>query len=108
MLLSLINQTLFITPLRSSVCLHLCFFVSLLFIPAVSGKFVLKTGCVFMWPCLESQVHIKMLMYASTLREQRRFPVEVITISFTVVPIPEDSGRDSSDVVTVFYSCADS
>ena len=28
--------------------------------------------------------------------------------SFTVVPIPEDSGRDSSDVVTVFYSCADS
>ena len=44
-------------------------------------------------------------MYALTLREQRRFPVEVITISFTVVPIPEDSGRDSSDVVTMFYSC---
>ena len=42
LLLSLINQTLFITPLRSSVCLYLCFFVcldlcffvSLLFIPA--------------------------------------------------------------------------
>ena len=58
LLLSLINQTQFITPLRSSVCLYLCFFVcldlcffvSLLFIPAVSGKFVLKTGCVFMWP----------------------------------------------------------
>ena len=47
-------------------------------------------------------------MYALTLREQRRFPVEVVTISFTVVPIPEDSGGDSSDVVTVFYSCADS
>ena len=27
---------------------------------------------------------------------------------FTVVPIPEDPARDSSDVVTVFYSCADS
>ena len=25
---------------------------------------------------------------------------------FTAVPIPEESGGDSSDVVTVFYSCA--
>ena len=32
----------------------------------------------------------------------------MLSPSFTVVPIPEDSGRDSSDVVTVFYSCADS
>ena len=32
----------------------------------------------------------------------------MLLLCFTVVPIPEDSGGDSSDVVTVFYSCADS
>ena len=35
-------------------------------------------------------------------------PRTLLSSCFTVVPIPEESGGDSSDVVTVFYSCADS
>ena len=32
----------------------------------------------------------------------------MLSPSFTVVQIPEESGGDRSDVVTVFYSCANS
>ena len=60
---SLINQAQLITPLRSFVFVFLSLFtfvlVCLLFVPSISGKSGLKTGCVFKWPCLESQVHIK-------------------------------------------------
>ena len=67
LLLLFINQALLINPLLSFVCLFVFVFLSLfafvfvclLFVPTISGKSVLKTGCVFKWPCLGSQVHIK-------------------------------------------------
>ena len=62
-----INQALLINPLLSFVSLLVFVFLSLfafvfvclLFVPTISGKSVLKTGFVFIWPCLGSQVHVK-------------------------------------------------
>ena len=83
LLLSLINQTLLITPLRSSVCLYLCFFLCF---------FAFCSSCLWKvrienWMCIYVALfgipgtYQNVEMYALTLREQRRFPVEVIIIS---------------------------
>ena len=82
LLLSLINQTLFITPLRSSLCLYLCFFVCLDLCSSCFWKVRIENWmCIYMALFGIPGTYQNVEMYALTLREQRRFPIEVIIIS---------------------------
>ena len=82
LLLSLINQTLFITPLRSSLCLYLCFFVCLDLCSSCFWKVRNENWmCIYMALFGIPSTYKNVEMYALTLREQRRFPIEVIIIS---------------------------
>ena len=82
LLLSLINQTLLITPLRSSICLYLCFFVCLDLCSSCFWKVRIENWmCIYMALFGIPGTYQNVEMYALTLREQRRFPIEVIIIS---------------------------
>ena len=58
-----------------------------------------------MYLCVLLLTEIDIHFFISQLASTRTL---ILSPSFTVVQITEESGGDRSDVVTVFYSCANS
>ena len=82
LLLSLINQTLLISPLRSSICICVSLFVCLYLCSSCFSKVRIENWmCIYMALFGIPGTYQNVEMYALTLREQRRFPIEVIIIS---------------------------